>query len=218
VDQELFVVPRHQKMALLEQLLAEYHGTVLVFSRTKHGAKKMTRVINKLGHSAAELHSNRTLGQRRKALDGFKSGQYRVLVATDIAARGIDVTEIELVINYDLPDNSEDYVHRVGRTGRAGKAGKAISFACPDQRRDVDAIERLINIRLPILPLPKDIEEAAKKISLAPKPDRFHSNRGGGGGRRPRSRSGGGGRGGSGGRGRSTSSRIGGGSQRRPKR
>jgi ATP-dependent RNA helicase RhlE len=155
VEQELFVVPRHLKMALLEQLLGEYQGTVLVFSRTKHGAKKMTRLVGKMGHSVAEIHSNRSLNQRRAALDGFKSGKYRVLIATDIAARGIDVTEIELVINYDLPDNSEDYVHRVGRTGRAGNTGKAISFACPEQGRDVQAIEKLINIRLPILPLPE---------------------------------------------------------------
>ena len=154
VEQELFVVPRNQKMALLAELLLEYRGTVLVFSRTKHGAKKMTRVLNKIGHKAAEIHSNRSLNQRQEALAGFKSGKYRVLVATDIAARGIDVTEIELVINYDLPDNTEDYVHRIGRTGRASHSGRAISFACPEQSRDVKAIEKLINIRLPVLPLP----------------------------------------------------------------
>lgn len=154
VEQELFVVPRHQKLALLGELLSEYKGTVLVFSRTKHGANKISRAVIKMGHAAAEIHSNRSLSQRRAALDGFKSGRYRVLVATDIAARGIDVTEIELVVNFDLPDNSEDYVHRIGRTGRAGHAGRAISFACPEQGRDVQAIERLINIRLPILPLP----------------------------------------------------------------
>lgn len=179
VEQELFVVPRHLKMALLEQLLGEYHGTVLVFSRTKHGAKKMTRLVNKMGHSAAEIHSNRSLNQRRAALDGFKSGKYRVLIATDIAARGIDVTEIELVINYDLPDNSEDYVHRVGRTGRAGNTGKAISFACPEQGRDVQAIEKLINIRLPILPLPELPSSTVEpdRSSFRGKPhERGHSN------------------------------------------
>ena len=192
VEQELFVVPRHQKMSLLEQLLMEYKGTILVFSRTKHGAKKITRVLHKKGHTAAEIHSNRSLSQRRQALDGFKSGRYRILVATDIAARGIDVTEIELVINYDLPDNSEDYVHRIGRTGRAGNAGRAISFACPEQGRDVQAIEKLINIRLPILPLP-ELPDA----SLPPSGDSSHGrpqrrpgssyNRGNsGGGRRRR--------------------------------
>jgi ATP-dependent RNA helicase RhlE len=157
VEQELFFVAKNQKMQLLEQLLSEYQGTVLVFSRTKHGAKKIARVINKIGHTAAELHSNRSLNQRRKALDGFKSGAYRVLVATDIAARGIDVTEIELVINFDLPDNSEDYVHRIGRTGRASHTGRAISFACPDQKSDVKAIEKLINTSLPVSPLPENL-------------------------------------------------------------
>ena len=84
-----------------------------------------------MGHRAAEIHSDRSQAQRREALAGFKSGKYRVLVATDIAARGIDVNNIELVVNFDLPDNSEDYVHRIGRTGRAGKTGRAISFVTP---------------------------------------------------------------------------------------
>lgn len=155
VEQELFIVPKHQKMVLLEELLLQYRGTILVFSRTKHGAKKIARQLNMIGHKTAELHSNRSLNQRREALSGFKNGVYRVLVATDIAARGIDVTEIELVINFDLPDNSEDYVHRIGRTGRAGHAGKAISFACPEQSKDVRAIENLISTRLPVKPLPR---------------------------------------------------------------
>lgn len=162
IEHELFVVPRPQKMALLEKILSEYHGSILIFSRTKHGAKKMTRIINQIGHTATEIHSNRSLSQRRKALDGFKSGRFRIMVATDIAARGIDVTDIELVINFDLPENSEDYVHRVGRTGRAGMTGKAISFACPEQGRDVTAIESLIKIQLPITSLPEHIAEAAK--------------------------------------------------------
>lgn len=182
VEQELFVVPRNQKLSLLEELLKQYSGTVLVFSRTKHGAKKICSVINKMGHPAAELHSNKSLGQRKNALEGFKNGRYRVLVATDIAARGIDVTEIELVVNYDLPENSEDYVHRIGRTGRAGHIGKAISFACPEQGKDVDAIERLINLRLPIKPLPKLGEIAGEyKLIMA---DRSSGSRHGGGGGR----------------------------------
>ena len=162
LEQELFIVPHQQKMALLKQLLAKYQGTILVFSRTKYGAKRIAHAINELGHKAAEIHSNRSLHQRRQALDGFKSGRYRVLVATDIAARGIDVSEIELVINYDLPENTGDYIHRVGRTGRAGNAGKAISFACPDERHDVAAIERLIKIRLPVIALPEAVAQAIK--------------------------------------------------------
>jgi len=106
----------------------------------------------------ADLHSNKTLPQRRKALDGFKSGQYRVLVATDIAARGIDVTGIEVVVNYDLPSQSGDYVHRIGRTARAGRAGRAISFATFDQRSDVRAIESLIRSVLTVMPLPPEFK------------------------------------------------------------
>ncbi len=155
VEHELFAVRKEDKMRLLEKLLLEYRGTVLVFSRTKHGAKRIARGLRGMGHSAAEIHANRSLAQRREALDGFKSGKYRVLVATDIAARGIDVVGIELVINFDLPDQAEDYVHRIGRTGRAGRSGKAISFATPDQGRDVRDIEKLVRIRLPIANLPE---------------------------------------------------------------
>ncbi|MDO8626411.1 MAG: DEAD/DEAH box helicase [Candidatus Magasanikbacteria bacterium] len=154
VEHEIFIVSKEVKLQLLDKLLSDYSGSVLVFSRTKHGAKKIVRVIRDMGHSAAEIHSNRSLAQRKDAMAGFKSGKYRVLVATDIAARGIDVTGIELVINYDLPDNSEDYVHRIGRTGRAGKSGKAISFATPDQRGDIKSIERLIKKALPVAALP----------------------------------------------------------------
>lgn len=150
VNQELFVVKREEKNRLLEKLLKEYAGTVLVFSRTKYGAKKICRVVRGMGHSAAEIHSNLSLSQRRKSLEGFKSGTYRVLVATDIAARGIDVHNIELVINYDLPDDLGDYIHRVGRTGRAGRVGQAISFIMPDQRDKVRLIERMVRGPLPI--------------------------------------------------------------------
>jgi len=127
----------------------------LVFSRTKHGAKKITRAVNAMRFKAAEIHSNRSLAQRREALDGFKSGKYRVLIATDVASRGIDVTGIEVVVNFDLPDDAGDYVHRIGRTGRAGHAGRAISFATPDQRVEVQNIERLMRINLPVSKLPE---------------------------------------------------------------
>lgn len=155
VAQELYVIDQKQKSRLLDKLLADHEGTVLVFSRTKYGAKKVCRAVRGMGHQAAEMHSNLSSSQRKRALEGFKSGQYRVLVATDIAARGLDVTDIELVINYDLPDNSEDYVHRVGRTGRAGKQGKAISFACPDQKKEVYGIERSVQQPLAVSPLPE---------------------------------------------------------------
>lgn len=155
VTQEIFFVKKEDKTRLLEKILTEHHGTVLVFSRTKHGAHRISRSVKSMGYNSAEIHSDRSLSQRREALDGFKNGKYRVLIATDIAARGIDVKGIELVINFDLPDHTEDYVHRIGRTGRAGSSGKAISFAQPDQSRDVRDIERLMRINLPISKLPE---------------------------------------------------------------
>lgn len=149
VSQEIIFVQKHDKPEQLKKILAEYKGSTLVFSRTKFGAKKIAQMVRNAGHTASEIHSNRSLNQRIEALQGFKMGKYRVLVATDIAARGIDVTGIELVVNYDLPEQAEDYVHRIGRTGRAGLEGHAISLATPDQQRDVKDIERLIKKQLP---------------------------------------------------------------------
>ena len=154
VEQEIFILQKAQKLQLLEKILTENSGTVLLFSRTKYGAKKIAKVVKAMGIPAAEIHSNRSQAQRTEALNGFKYGKYRVLVATDIAARGIDVEDIALVVNYDLPENAEDYVHRIGRTARAGADGKAISFATPDQRGDIKQIERLIKKTIPILALP----------------------------------------------------------------
>lgn len=170
IEQEMFIVNKNSKMQLLDKILNDTKGSTLVFSRTKHGAKKIARDVRAMGHSSAEIHSNRSLAQRIAALDGFKSGKIRVLVATDIAARGIDVSNISLVINFDLPECSEDYVHRIGRTGRAGKSGKAISFAAPDQKGNIKQIERLIRKTLPILALP--ILPPARVSDMADRPDR----------------------------------------------
>ncbi|MDD5491767.1 MAG: DEAD/DEAH box helicase [bacterium] len=150
VTHELFFVRKEEKAELLKKVLAQYHGSVLVFCRTKHGTRKVARHVRSMGYNSAEIHSDRTLGQRQEAMAGFKSGRYRVLVATDIAARGIDVVGIEVVINYDLPDEAENYVHRIGRTGRAGHPGHAIAFATPEQRKDVRQIEQLIRVALPV--------------------------------------------------------------------
>ncbi len=155
VTQELFIVSNVQKFALLNKLLESYLGSVLIFTRTKHGANKVVRQLRAVGISTAEIHSNRSLNQRREALAGFKSGKYRTLVATDIASRGIDVSGIELVVNYDLPSTSDDYVHRIGRTARAGASGHAITFAMPDEFREIRAIERLIRKSLPVSKLPE---------------------------------------------------------------
>jgi len=179
VDQEMHIVKKEDKLKHLEKVLREHSGQVLIFSRTRYGAKSLTRQIQTMGHRAAEIHSNRSLAQRREALDGFKSGKYRVLVATDIAARGIDVKGIELVLNYDLPDTSEDYVHRIGRTGRAGQMGKAISFAIPSQGKEIRDIEKLIRKDLPLTKLAE-----LDKIYTAPT-RRFGYGRKSGGSGRP---------------------------------
>ncbi|PIR88313.1 MAG: hypothetical protein COU09_03020 [Candidatus Harrisonbacteria bacterium CG10_big_fil_rev_8_21_14_0_10_44_23] len=155
ITQELFFVSKQDKPRLLDKILNEYRGSVLIFIRTKYGVKKIVKAIRGFGHSAAEIHSNRSLNQRREALEGFKNGKYRVLVATDIAARGIDVQGITLVLNYDLPTNAQDYVHRIGRTGRAGEPGHAIAFATPEQKRDVREIEQLMRMTLSQSKLPE---------------------------------------------------------------
>lgn len=186
VTQELFFVEKPDKSRLLEKLLYEYRGSILIFSRTKHGARKITSGIRSLGHTVAELHSNRSLNQRREALDGFRNGKYRILVATDIAARGIDVKGIELVLNYDLPQSPEDYVHRIGRTGRVQSIGHAISFATPDQKGDVRGIERLIRATLPLSKLPEGLPPARAHVSTE-RPSYSHNPRSQSGYSRPRS-------------------------------
>lgn len=171
VTQELFIVPKEQKINLLGKLLMDSQGPALVFTRTKHGAQKVVRHIRDFGIRAAEIHSNRSLQQRREALEGFKSGRYRVLVATDIASRGIDVVGIEWVINYDLPATSSDYVHRIGRTARASASGHAITFALSDQKREIQAIERVIRQSLLVSKLP-DLPPPPPRISESRPSDR----------------------------------------------
>lgn len=190
IEQELFIVRKDKKMNLLATLLDEYkEDTVLVFSRTKHGAKKVAAKIRGLGHTATEIHGNRSQNQRKHAIEGFTNKKYRVMVATDIAARGIDVSHISLVINMDLPDSIEDYVHRIGRTGRAGRSGKAISFVMPSERRVIKRIERLIKKSIVIQKTP-DLPEMEFESKAEPKPAR--QGFGGGRGRSSRQGEGGG--------------------------
>jgi len=194
VEHELFVVSKETKMRLLDSLLQQYASDkVLIFSRTKHGAKRIARDIRNMGHTATEIHSNRSQMQRKIALDGFTSGKFRIMVATDIAARGIDVVDIAVVINFDLPDNSEDYVHRIGRTGRAGRSGKAISFVAASQKMDVRRIEQLIRKSLPVVSLPA-LPPERPRVAYEEEPrdwgrNRFGSTRASGYGSRGRDQS-----------------------------
>jgi ATP-dependent RNA helicase RhlE len=141
----VYEVPKHLKSGLLFHLLGDPQmDMVLVFSRMKHGADRIARQLERKGIRTATLHSNRSQSQRLRALKDFKSGAVRVLVATDIAARGIDVDGISHVVNYDFPLHPEDYVHRIGRTGRAKEIGDAISFVTPEDQADLRAVERFI--------------------------------------------------------------------------
>ena len=150
VEQFLYPVAKSRKIDLLLTLLSDQSlDTVLVFSRTKHGADKIARKLKQAGVDTATLHSNRSQSQRTQALSAFKSGRCRVLVATDIAARGIDVEAISHVINFDFPMHAEDYVHRIGRTGRAQAEGDAISFVTPDDEGSVRDLEKMIGRRVP---------------------------------------------------------------------
>ena len=151
IHQELYRIDKRRKGALLKELLLAHPEMkkVLVFSRTKHGADKITRVLEKAGVKCAAIHGNKSQNRRQEALGNFKTEQIRVLVATDIAARGIDVDDVSYVFNYDLPDVPETFVHRIGRTARAGKDGIAISFCAPDEEQDLRAIEKLTRISIP---------------------------------------------------------------------
>ncbi len=151
VDQTIYHIARKGKPLLLEHLLmGDDFSRTLVFSRTKRGADRITKRLNRAGITAAAIHSDKSQGARTRALDMFKSGKMRVLVASDIAARGIDVEQVSHVINYDLPNEPETYVHRIGRTGRAGAEGRAISFCDTDEHDYLRDIERLLKKAIPV--------------------------------------------------------------------
>ncbi|MGA2071724.1 MAG: helicase-related protein, partial [Sedimentisphaerales bacterium] len=145
IKQHIYMVERDRKIGLLLHLLQNGQlSSVLVFSRTKHGADKINRHLERANIESVAIHSGRTQSQRQRALDGFKNGDYRVMVATDIAARGIDVEGISHVINFDVPGMPEDYIHRIGRTGRAEATGDAITFVSSDEHKQLRLIERFI--------------------------------------------------------------------------
>ena len=155
ITQAVYPVGQEAKPALLRELLARNAiGNAIVFTRTKHRANRLFESCQKAGISVARIHGNRSQAQRTDALEGFKSGRYRVLVATDIAARGIDVEALGHVINFDVPAMPEDYIHRVGRTARAELTGEAYTFVSPEEERDLAAIERAVGKRLPRVVLP----------------------------------------------------------------
>lgn len=150
VDQRLYYVERDRKRALLAHLLNDdLDGSVLVFTRTKRGADRVTKDLMKDGLKVASIHGDKSQTARQKALQDFKTGRTRVLVATDIAARGIDIAQLPYVVNYDVPEAAETYVHRIGRTGRAGRSGIAVTLATPEDRGSLRDIEKLIKMRIP---------------------------------------------------------------------
>ena len=148
VELRAFSVDSDKKQELLEHLLNADKGSFLVFVRTKHGADRVARRLIRSGHAAIQIHGDRSQSQRNSALRNFSEGRHRVLVATDVAARGIDVANVAQVVNFDLPKVAEDFVHRVGRTGRASARGVASTFAGPAERNDLRKIERALSIRM----------------------------------------------------------------------
>ncbi len=155
VNQQVHLVDKKRKRELLSLMIGrENWQQVLVFTRTKHGANHLSEQLNKDGITAAAIHGNKSQGARTRALENFKDGSIRVLVATDIAARGIDIEELPHVVNYELPNVAEDYVHRIGRTGRAAASGAALSLVCVDEHKLLRDIERLIKRDIPRIALP----------------------------------------------------------------
>jgi ATP-dependent RNA helicase RhlE len=209
ITQAVYPVPRHLKTELLDEILLRSEvGSVIVFTRTKHGASRLARQLERRGHSVAALHGDRTQGQRERALEDLKRGRVQVLVATDIASRGIDVDDITHVINYDVPHTPEDYVHRIGRTGRVDAVGDAFTLMTPEEQKDVTGIERFLGKTIARVIIP-DFDYKARPTPSAhsgsgsgdggrSRDGRSRDGRGGGRGGRGDGRRGGSGRGGSG--------------------
>jgi ATP-dependent RNA helicase RhlE len=178
VEQSVMFVPQQKKQAVLHKVLEDAAlDRVLVFARTKHGADRIVRHLGQAGFDAAAIHGNKSQAQRERALAGFKDGRCRILVATDIAARGIDIDDVSHVLNFDLPNIPESYVHRIGRTARAGRAGIAISFCAEDERSYLRDIERLTRKRVFVAPTPTDLPEVAAVKSNGPAEDERRDDR-----------------------------------------
>ncbi|MEP7107755.1 MAG: DEAD/DEAH box helicase [Ferruginibacter sp.] len=190
IDQSLFYVDKNNKPGLLLYLLkSDKIVTALVFTRTKHGADKVVKILHKENISAAAIHGNKSQNARQHALSCFKNGKLRVLVATDIAARGIDIDELSHVINFELPNVPETYIHRIGRTGRAGNTGIALSFCDGEERAELKDIQKLIGKNIPIIdshPYPLSAGSFVPQVQGQPRPmfkkqgNHFHSSDRGG--------------------------------------
>ena len=178
ISQGVYFVPKKNKKSLLIHLLKdESIKSVIVFSRTKHGANKIAKDLEKAGIQSAAIHGNKSQNQRQLALNNFKEGNIRVLVATDIAARGIDIDELSHVINYDLPDVAETYVHRIGRTGRAGASGVAITFCDEEEKAMFRSIEKIIGKSIPVLEEEYEIIQPVVTIQAKSNSERNKGNR-----------------------------------------
>jgi ATP-dependent RNA helicase RhlE len=163
VDLHFYEVEQDRKLGLLTHMLDREHGAFLVFARTKHGTDRLAKKLARAGVRAVGIHGDRTQNQRNRALDGFRGGEYRVLVATDVAARGIHVDGIAHVVNFDLPQAPEDFIHRVGRTGRAGLRGTASTFATRAERSEIRRIERALNVRLSPREVSADVQREERE-------------------------------------------------------
>lgn len=182
-------VAQNQKTALLLRVLEENDtDSVLIFTRTKHRADRVAKQIGRQGHSAAVLHSNRSQNQRRRALDGFRSGKVQLMVATDIAARGLDVETISHVINYDIPGSADDYIHRIGRTGRAQRTGDALTLVTSDDRAAVRDIERALGQPIPVHKV-EGFEATPEPVAVSRPTGNGGNGRNSGGGKSSRRRS-----------------------------
>jgi ATP-dependent RNA helicase RhlE len=173
VDLHLYEVEHERKLGLLQKMLNEEEGSFLVFARTKHGADKLAKKLVGAGAKAQRIHGDRTQAQRNQALSGFQRGEYRVLVATDVAARGIHVDGIAHVVNFDLPQAPEDFIHRVGRTGRAGARGVASTFALKQERSEIGRIEKVLGMKLQRRAVTADVV-AEKKVAFDGPPAAAH--------------------------------------------
>ncbi|APG46561.1 DEAD/DEAH box helicase [Phaeobacter porticola] len=178
ITQSVHFIAKAEKLSMLKEQLRAIDGErTLVFGRTKHGMEKLMKTLSAAGFSAAAIHGNKSQGQRERALAQFKSGQVTILVATDVAARGLDIPDVKYVYNYELPNVPDAYVHRIGRTARAGKDGQAVAFCSPDEMGELKAIQKTMGITIPTA--------SGRPWEVLPDPKAPAGRRGGGGGGKP---------------------------------